>query len=334
MSTKCVSIIIPAYNQEKVIERCINSVLNQTYKGLQVIVVNDGSTDRTAEILDKYSKLDTRIEIYHIGNQGVSNSRNYGLSKAIGDYIQFLDGDDYVSETMVEDMVKALEECQADMVVCNYYKLMGRWKVPNKALDRTGLYTSKEYLIQTIKDPGHHYYGVVWNKIYKTSLIRDKHISFPGDVTLGEDFIFNLNYWYKSNSVKVIRNREYYYNRTNNTSLSYCNRPGLEDCLREYHNREKIFEQYIRIMTSAGILQKYYKSIYFYWTVFYIRQKYALSNKYLNWSVEDKNRWNEILENDQNIAEALRVTSRLESWRYTHRFARTQKIKDMVKGLL
>ncbi len=334
MIRKCVSVIIPVYNQEKVIERCINSVLNQTYKELQVIVINDGSTDNTEKLLMPYLNRDPRLEIYHADNKGVSAARNYGLSLVKGEYIQFVDGDDYVSETLVEDMVTALETVHADMGVCNYYKLMGKWTVPNRALDRPGVYPAKDYLVRTIKDPGHHYYGVTWNKIYRTQIIRNYKIQFDVGVTLGEDFIFNLDYWSKCSIVRVISEKNYYYNRTNQTSLSFCRSPELQDCLKEYDNRKKIFAHYIEIMRQIDQLETSYQDIYFYWFVFYIRQVDAFKNKYTSWSAQNIEQWHNILNNDAYVQEALHVVKQSKRKAYTIRYIIGQRIKNCVKKFM
>ncbi len=99
-----ISIIIPAYNIEKYIERCINSILNQTYKNLEIIIIDDGSKDKTSKICDIIAKSEKRIHVYHNKNHGVSYSRNYGIKKATGEYIAFIDGDDTIEKTYIEEL--------------------------------------------------------------------------------------------------------------------------------------------------------------------------------------------------------------------------------------
>ena len=115
-----VSIIIPAYNAEKYIEQCIDSIISQTYKNIEVIIVNDGSTDNTLAICEKYAKEDKRIKIVKKKNEGVSKARNDGIKIATGKYIMFIDSDDYIDDDYIEIMHKNIVEKKADLVVSNY----------------------------------------------------------------------------------------------------------------------------------------------------------------------------------------------------------------------
>lgn len=120
MTKKLVSVIIPAYNIEKYIGRCLDSVLSQIYENLEIIIVDDGSSDGTGKILDDYEKRDSRIKVIHKENGGVSSARNKGLDMAVGDYIGFVDGDDIIAPEMYETLVKLLEEEDADIAHCGY----------------------------------------------------------------------------------------------------------------------------------------------------------------------------------------------------------------------
>ena len=119
MENKCISIIIPVYNCEKYISRCLRSIINQTYKNLQIIVVNDGSTDNTLNICEDIARNDSRIEIYSKENGGVSSARNLGLKKVKGDYISFVDADDFLEVNMFSKMIYSLKD--EDLIVCNFY---------------------------------------------------------------------------------------------------------------------------------------------------------------------------------------------------------------------
>lgn len=102
---KLVSIIIPVYNSEKYIDRCINSIVNQTYKDIEIILIDDGSSDRSIDIINNYVNKDNRIKVYTQKNAGPSSARNYGLDVSTGDYVMFVDADDYIDKTMVEEMI-------------------------------------------------------------------------------------------------------------------------------------------------------------------------------------------------------------------------------------
>ena len=120
MDEKLVSVIIPAYNIEDYIGRCLDSIISQTYKNLEIIVVDDGSRDYTGEILDNYAKKDRRIKVIHKENGGVSSARNKGIEAAEGDYIGFIDGDDLIEPGMYKTLVDLLEEENADIAHCGY----------------------------------------------------------------------------------------------------------------------------------------------------------------------------------------------------------------------
>ena len=120
MMEKLVSVIIPAYNIERYISRCLDSIMAQTYNNLEIIVIDDGSKDQTAEILDDYQKRDSRIIVVHKENGGVSSARNNGLDIATGDYISFVDGDDLIESNMYEILVKILEKEKTDIAHCGY----------------------------------------------------------------------------------------------------------------------------------------------------------------------------------------------------------------------
>ena len=121
MDNYLVSIIVPIYNVEKYLDRCIQSILNQSYENLEIILVDDGSPDRSSEICDEYRKSDQRIKVVHKENGGLSDARNAGLILAKGKYIIFLDSDDYIEHTMVEDAVTVLEKNDSDIVIWGYY---------------------------------------------------------------------------------------------------------------------------------------------------------------------------------------------------------------------
>lgn len=336
MKKGCVSIIVPVYNQEHCIEHCLNSILCQSYDNLQIIVVDDGSTDRTGSIIDCISRKDHRIEVYHVKNQGVSNARNYGLFRIKGEYVQFVDADDRIKRHMTETMVKTLEKSHTDMVVCNYIKKFGdRLSVHNESMEHTGRYCTQEYLIGTLKDPGHHYFGVVWNKLYKTEILKKYDIKFESEMTLGEDFIFNIQYWKHSQQVSVISKYLYIYNKENGTSLSNVRYKKLDDCIRELENRRRIFAVYKNNLIEFVKEEQIEKELYRYWIVFYIRQKYDLKYEYTkSWSESDQRKWRNMLRTDENIRKGFTIVSDRWTQHYQLNYIINYWIKKTIKNVL
>lgn len=187
MDEKLVSVIIPAYNIEDYIGRCLDSIISQTYKNLEIIVVDDGSRDHTGEILDNYAKKDRRIKVIHKENGGVSSARNKGIEVAEGDYIGFIDGDDLIEPEMYKTLVDLLEEENADIAHCgyqmvfpdrvDYYHNTGKKKIQTT---EEGL---KDLLSGEMIEPG------LVNKLYKKELIKNRRLDKT--VKINEDLLMN-----------------------------------------------------------------------------------------------------------------------------------------------
>ena len=199
-----VSVIVPAYNMEKYLGRCLDSLLAQSYKDLEILVIDDGSFDRTLEIAGEYAKRDNRIAVVHKENGGVSSARNLGLERASGEYTFFFDPDDLIESDSIEVLVKAMES-GADLVSCQY----SRWNDDGVRLEDYDFITgnmsfaSDDELIRFILDEllDYHVGYEVWNKLYRTEIIREKSIRFSEKCRIGEDLAFNIKYL--MNVVKV-----------------------------------------------------------------------------------------------------------------------------------
>ena len=167
-----ISIIIPIYNVEKYLSPCLDSVLNQTYKNLEIILVNDGSTDACAEICDSYATTDSRIKIVHQKNGGLSDARNSGLKMVTGDCVGFVDSDDVISVDFYSKMLHTLQDHNADIVECNFMRFSAEneWQsVPAVVDNTTGIYSAEEALQLLMKQ---QLKQIVWNKLYKTTIIK------------------------------------------------------------------------------------------------------------------------------------------------------------------
>lgn len=192
MSNSCVkvSIIIPIYNGEKVLERCINSILGQTYRNFEIILVNDGSTDSSETICKKYVEQDQRVRLITKEQEGVSVTRNRGIKEATGQYIQFVDCDDYLASDYVETMVLTMEQKQADLVIAGYTRRRNGQvveKMPTPAFYSTKQEFSKDFF----ELYNHWYLNTPWNKLFRRACVKEY---FPSDRSLGEDLLFNLSY--------------------------------------------------------------------------------------------------------------------------------------------
>lgn len=214
MNQPLVSIIVPVYNGEKTIERCLASLRNQTYKNIEVIVADDGSSDHTRRVLGKYADLDKRFRIIYKKNTGVSDSRNTGIEAAKGKYIQFADGDDWLTKDAVRRLVEISERSRCDMVISDFYRVVGKNIYKKGHIKKEGLITRREYATSMMEAPANFYYGVLWNKFFRADIIRREELKCTLQLDWCEDFQFNLEYLQYAEHIFVDRQAYYYYVKT------------------------------------------------------------------------------------------------------------------------
>ena len=172
-----ISIIVPVYNMEKYLERCMSSILNQTYRHLQIILVDDGSTDASPQMCDAYSKKDARVQVVHKENGGLSDARNAGLQLATGTYIGFVDSDDWIELDMYEKMYAACVSQDADIAVCRYASVY-KERIQKTESDRIVVLSREELLEKYIADDADCViYNSVWSKLFRRELVEG--ILFP-----------------------------------------------------------------------------------------------------------------------------------------------------------
>lgn len=202
-----VSVIIPVYNIEKYINRCVESIINQQYTDYELILVDDGSTDKSGIICDEISKNNQRIRVIHKENGGVSSARNEGLRVAQGEYIVFVDGDDFVTNSMLERLVDSITMAHADISICAYNSVSKSGVRKNVLADMI-LDKNKKDVDSFIYLYEHYFINALWNKIYKRELIT---VYFNTNYSMGEDLIFNLNYLKNCSRIATISDSLYNY---------------------------------------------------------------------------------------------------------------------------
>ncbi len=202
-----ISIIIPIYNAAKYLPKCIESLLSQTYKNLEIILVDDGSTDESGKIADEYSQRDNRIKVIHKEHGGNSEGRNMAMKAATGKYIGFVDNDDFVEPDMYETLLKTLYDYDADIVQCAYYRINEDNEIlPKHYSGKVEQFNNISALEDLIKRK--RFKNPVWNKIYKKDLIQG--ISFPVGI-LNKDIIFNYKAFARAKNLISIGIPKYYY---------------------------------------------------------------------------------------------------------------------------
>lgn len=207
-----VSIIVPVYKSEKTLERCVESLLAQDYEEFEILLVVDGPPDASGILADELAKRDKRIRVLNQVNQGVSVARNFGLSHAKGEYIRFVDSDDFVMPDSLRILVKAMEETNADLVIAGYHhlyfgrrieklpKLADNWQPDEEAGKAAYAFREHEEYIYELYEKG--FLNMPWNKLYKKELIKQQ---FRKELNLGEDLLFNLAYMQECENITVTK---------------------------------------------------------------------------------------------------------------------------------
>ncbi|KNY26829.1 glycosyltransferase family 2 protein [Pseudobacteroides cellulosolvens] len=221
MDVGMVSVIVPVYNVEKYIENCINSLIKQTYKNIEIILVDDGSTDKSGSICDNFCAIDNRIKVIHTQNKGVSAARNKGIEVSTGCFIQFVDSDDTIDENMTKRLVQLMGK-NIDLVICGYRikQIRGKNRFLSKEIQPIfwGQFTKDDFVNNFGKFLNNLIVNSPVNKLYSASLIKGYRLSFPENISIGEDLIFNLEVINKSSRIYITK--EVYYNYINHNQSS------------------------------------------------------------------------------------------------------------------
>ncbi len=292
-----ISVIVPVYNVEKYLKKCVESIQNQTYKNLEIILVDDGSPDNCPQICDKLAEMDDRIWTVHRVNGGQSAARNSGLSVAKGEWIAFVDSDDYIDNDMYEKLYQAVEDDQADLAVCGarIVNEVGDLLSPCKGDGEVKCYVGNEgyeQLIPTLNNSA-------WNKLFKKELIGE--LLFPVGCVHGEDFIFLLEYLRNVKKIVIVDKEKYNYvqrqGSITNSGFSkrkldeICSKDRIFEIISEYYPKfTEIARKWkftarmnvIRSLTLAKVKKEWkdeYKSCLLYLKANYKSVKQQLSNK-------------------------------------------------------
>lgn len=215
-----VSIIVPAYNAEKYIERCIKSLIGQTYKNIEIILINDGSKDDSLSILRNFESRDKRIILINQENSGPSKARNRGINESNGDYIAFIDADDYVELNYIEEMIKQSNCFKSDMIICNYKEVRREGEIPSNIF--TFINNGQVYDCDTncmgevLCGRG----GLVWGKLLKSSIIKENRIRFDENISMCEDLLFTLDFIKNTKVVSKVDDYLYIHNKYNDESIT------------------------------------------------------------------------------------------------------------------
>lgn len=239
MKDKMISLIIPVYNSKDRLAKCLESVVSQSYKKLEVIIVDDCSTDGSLEICREYEKKYPFIHVYTKENEGVSAARNLGLAKAEGEYVQFADSDDMLYPDACRMLAEQMEHDKSDLVIGGYFNE----KEQKDIVYRRRSFRDKEEFMKEFPDLFSGFFiHVPWNKLYRKSVLEE---GFPEDIDKGEDLVFNLRALRRAEKISVLDEVLYFYHNINENSLSFKFRENaMEIEERLYHEVTAFYEKY------------------------------------------------------------------------------------------
>lgn len=240
---KKISVIVPIYNTKNELPRCLSSICNQTYENLEILGIDDGSTDGSEIILDEFARKDNRIISIHQKNAGESNARNAGLKRATGEYVTFCDCDDWIDNDMYQTLVTTMENEDLDLVASGWYREentnqgIKTTEIRNDLKVNNGIINNDQLLQYIYMRDSYRGFAYMWNKLYKRNILRDKYgrlLLFDENIKLGGDVIYLAEAALNSKKTKYIDRAFYHYNQR---TVSGCHTEDLNkllDWLRAY----------------------------------------------------------------------------------------------------
>ena len=251
-----VTIIVPIYNAAESLFRCVESICAQTYQNLEIILIDDGSTDDSLLLCRQCSYCDGRVSVLTQENQGVSAARNNALLAATGKYVQFVDSDDWIDENMTSLMVQRAEQYDADLVISHFCRVEGEKMSIHGIFDTSECMDQSTFTDALIHHPADFYFGVMWNKLYRRDIIAQHRIFCQEQLNWCEDFLFNLTYILHAQKFCAIRTPLYYYVKNDKsltaTTLTSHNAVAI---------RRQLFEYYKVFCSELGLMEENKKEI-------------------------------------------------------------------------
>ena len=281
MNQPLVSIILPVYNAQNHLARCVGSICAQTYQNIEIIILNDGSKDQSLPVCEKFRQKDPRILLVDKANSGVSDTRNLGLKLASGKYVEFVDSDDYLDPDFTERLVAAAEENEADFVIAPYKMVIpaGASK-PEQVLDKiqdelgvmsvarppevreygflpAGVYDKDTFALRLMDKPASYFYSVLWNKLYRRDILTGNDIQFVSEMRWAEDLVFNLRYiQYAERFVAIDKPGYYYVQNPQSICHTQINAATI------VQNKLQVFRYYKDLYTRLGIYEEVRPQLY------------------------------------------------------------------------
>ncbi|MGO5284024.1 glycosyltransferase [Catenibacterium mitsuokai] len=317
-----ISIVIPVYQVENYIKRCLDSILSQTYSNLEIILIDDGSRDMSGKICDEYVIKDSRVKVIHQDNAGVSVARNKGLDICTGDYVTFVDSDDFLEPLMYEKMMEKVTEYNCDVVMCDCVKDDGVIQTPYTHDIRAGFYNynqlKEEYYPHLLMMENVEYPATIsnWLILFKREVASN--IRYIEGVRYSEDLLFGAQLLYNAKSFYYMKGEFYYHYWTNSDSASHTFKEDKwEDYKVLYEKSRKLFRQDMRILNQSYLM-----------LLFFLYNYAGDILRCKNYSKEEKHRYLKSILSDESIIELfnnirvyeLRIPLKLKIMTYIYKY--------------
>lgn len=258
-----VTVVVPVYNVRPFLEICLDSLLQQTYPYLEILLIDDGSTDGSGDLCDHYARKDSRIQVIHQENSGLGAARNEGIRRARGEYLSFVDSDDWVSPTMIQELYQALKKQEAQLAVCDAYITSEEGNIQGKIQNTLppGTAVRLSSCPSLLLEP-----HVAWNKLYRKDLFQDLEVWYPSRAWY-EDFRTTTKLYTKAQNIVLVDSPLYYYRQRkgsiqNNANLMRKREKidAMEDILR-YYKKQHLYAAYQKELEFLAFLNVYYTPV-------------------------------------------------------------------------
>lgn len=265
-----ISVIVPVYNVEDYIRKCLDSLINQTYKNLEIIVVDDGSQDSSGKICDEYANKDQRIHVIHKANGGLVSARKSGILLATGEYSTYVDSDDWIDENAFEELVDLLIIYHPDILAYGFIKEYYDFTIKREELLQEGYYDRRRFLIESNKIITHNHFFCqmlhfsACSKIYKTNLVKECQLEVNDEIRIGEDMAVVFQCMMKMQSLFIIK-KCYYHYRVNEKSI--CNNRGEDEYQRYLKLVKHLSEMKSNFKEWSIDYENYFVQIIFYYLI-------------------------------------------------------------------
>ena len=303
-----VSIIVPVYQVEKYIRQCVDSILAQTFTDFELILVDDGSKDKSGQICDEYARMDARVKVIHKENGGAADTRNRGMDQAVGNYVMFVDSDDYIAPTMLECLYRNMLNENADIAACNYLYFYENDRQKDFATNvKSEVLTGAEIFYYRKNERNYGFWTVVWNKLMKRQTVGK--VRFRSGKYYEDEFWANEIY---QMDIKIVT---------------------IQECLYYYRQHENSTMRQKKIARSLDLIEAYQERIYIYLK----EQKYAeQAYKVLVYSLEYLEESKRLITNEderKKYIQAEKLTRDIVNQLKKRKLSRVQKVSLVFLGI-